>query len=160
MKITDTHIYFFGAEDFLSNFYPYETKEGRITTSEKTFMVLKALFFEDPETADLIEKSQSPAEAKKLGRQIKNFNKEAWDNFSRLVMKGCLLVKFQNKELEKKLLDTGNRILVEAAPNDLIWGVGLDQNDPLILDEKNWRGTNYLGSLLMMVREEIKKELS
>jgi len=53
------------------------------------------------------------------------------------------------------LLMTGSKILVEASPEDCIWGVGLEENDPLILDEANWKGQNLLGKALMKVRDVI-----
>lgn len=46
----------------------------------------------------------------------------------------------------------------EASPYDRIWGLGLHQNDPLVDDEKNWRGLNLLGKALDEVRERIIKE--
>ena len=39
---------------------------------------------------------------------------------------------------------------------DTIWGIGLYANDPCVLDEKQWRGQNLLGKVLMRVREELK----
>ena len=39
---------------------------------------------------------------------------------------------------------------------DQIWSCGLAENDPLILDPKNWTGQNLLGKVLMEVRDLIK----
>lgn len=39
-------------------------------------------------------------------------------------------------------------LLVEAAANDTIWGVGLHENDPLIQNRSNWKGLNLLGYIL------------
>ena len=49
-----------------------------------------------------------------------------------------------------KLKSTGDSILAEAAPNDLIWGIGLSVSDA----QKGgiWRGSNLLGETLMKVR--------
>jgi ribA/ribD-fused uncharacterized protein len=58
-----------------------------------------------------------------------------------------------NKNLKEKLLETGDKILVEASPIDLIWGVGLHEDDDKILDEANWKGENRLGKVLMKVRD-------
>jgi ribA/ribD-fused uncharacterized protein len=54
------------------------------------------------------------------------------------------------------LLNTGNGILVEAAPKDFRWGVGLKQNDPRITDPRQWKGTNLLGKALMDVRTGLR----
>jgi ribA/ribD-fused uncharacterized protein len=62
----------------------------------------------------------------------------------------------QNEYCKKQLMDSGNKIIVEASPTDCIWGVGLKATDPKILDEKNWRGTNWLGEEIMKVREVLK----
>ena len=50
---------------------------------------------------------------------------------------------------------TKNAILVEAAPYDRIWGVGMRSNDPNIRDPKKWKGQNILGFALMKVRENL-----
>ena len=51
------------------------------------------------------------------------------------------------------ICSTKNTILVEASPYDKIWGVGLGVDDPLILDNKNWKGENLLGFILTNVRD-------
>jgi predicted NAD-dependent protein-ADP-ribosyltransferase YbiA (DUF1768 family) len=43
-------------------------------------------------------------------------------------------------------------ILVEASPDDKIWGIGLSFNDPNIEDPNCWRGLNLLGFALMEAR--------
>ena len=55
------------------------------------------------------------------------------------------------------IFKTENRTIVEASPYDKIWGVGLLEDDPLILDEKNWKGLNLLGKALMEVRSKLNK---
>lgn len=56
-------------------------------------------------------------------------------------------------KLLKKLLENSN--FVEASPYDKVWGVGLAEENPLILDEKNWRGENLLGKVLDKVKETL-----
>ncbi len=51
----------------------------------------------------------------------------------------------QNPALRKLLLDTGDAIIVEAAPDDAEWGAGGD-----------FKGKNYLGQMLMHVRNELR----
>jgi ribA/ribD-fused uncharacterized protein len=62
-----------------------------------------------------------------------------------------------NDHLKTVLLETGDKIIVEASPYDRIWGVGLGENDPKILDQSKWRGQNKLGQVLMKVREKLRK---
>ncbi len=45
-------------------------------------------------------------------------------------------------------------MLVEAAPRDQIWGIGLGQDNPKAHDPTQWRGQNLLGFAMMDVREE------
>jgi ribA/ribD-fused uncharacterized protein len=46
-------------------------------------------------------------------------------------------------------------ILVEAAVNDEIWGIGLDQSDAKAINPNTWRGENLLGFALTVVREQL-----
>lgn len=156
MKETKTHIYFLGG--YLSNFHECSIKlePKEFNSSEQLFMYVKALYFNDDETAEEILKTSEPQEAKKLGRQVKNFNTEFWNNYCYEAMFKVNLAKFdQNPELAEKLIATYPKILVEANEHDCIWGVGLSEDNPLILDESNWKGSNLLGKALMDVRKEL-----
>lgn len=69
----------------------------------------------------------------------------------------ALEAKFsQSKILKEYLLATGDSILVEAAPNDNIWGVGMCENALSISDPRKWKGENLLGKALMQVRESLR----
>lgn len=70
-----------------------------------------------------------------------------WDSVRLEVMKRCLVAKFtQNAALKKLLLDTGDADIIEDSPRDSFWGIG-----------KKGDGANWLGRLLMEVRDEILK---
>ncbi|MDJ0633261.1 MAG: NADAR family protein [Xenococcaceae cyanobacterium MO_188.B29] len=72
---------------------------------------------------------------------------------SPIVVKGNL-AKFSQKEaLKEFLLNTKERILVEASPRDRIWGIGLGQNNPDAANPYQWQGLNLLGFALMEVRD-------
>ena len=43
-------------------------------------------------------------------------------------------------------------VLVEASPDDRIWGIGLAADNLNINNPHLWQGTNLLGSALMEVR--------
>jgi ribA/ribD-fused uncharacterized protein len=153
MKVTDKYVFFWG--EWLSNFYPcsiqYDSKEFK--SSEQLFMYLKALFFKDLETAELILKTNTPKEAKKLGRKIKNFDDEAWSKVREDIMFEVVEKKFvQNPNLLMKLMDSSlnNKIFVEASPFDRIWGIGFDE-DHAIQNEVNW-GENLLGKVITSLR--------
>ena len=102
-------------------------------------------------TYQLILQKNSPGEIKKLGRQVKNFNGEIWDkNKMNIVIKENILKFSQNVELKNFLISTGDKILVEAAPHDKIWGIGMDANDPDVKNPFKWKGQNLLGFSLCM----------
>lgn len=62
----------------------------------------------------------------------------------------------QNPAMGEFLLNTGNRVLVEASPVDKVWGIGLAGDDPRALQPAQWQGANLLGFALMRVREVLR----
>ena len=63
-------------------------------------------------------------------------------------MRKVLEYKFENPELRAKLLDTGDRELIEANTwHDTYWGV----------DKWSGKGHNMLGKLLMKLRDELRE---
>jgi ribA/ribD-fused uncharacterized protein len=71
------------------------------------------------------------------------------------VYQGCKLKFTQNVSAYEALVATRGTQLVEASPSDLIWGVGLSQDDDRILDPGNWRGSNWLGQVLTVLRDDL-----
>ena len=157
MITTDTHVYFWnGIYSNWDNCHFEDFSTGiKFKNSEQAFMWYKAQVFSDVETMELIQKESNPKLVKALGRQVKNFNDAMWNElrFDKMVYVNEL--KFsQNPYYGQILKNTGTRILVEASPYDKIWGVGLLETDPLIYDEKNWKGLNLLGKALIEVRSK------
>lgn len=64
----------------------------------------------------------------------------------------------QNGEMKAELFSTHPKILVNADPEDDIWGIGLSDSQENALDEKTWRGKNFLGYILTEVRDELMVE--
>ena len=125
-------------------------------TAEQYMMAQKALLFDDKKIYEEIMAASHPNEYKKLGRKISNFNEEVWNTHKmQIVIQGNLAKFGQNKELQEFLLQTGDRILVEASPYDKIWGIGLAADTPDIENPATWRGENLLGFALMEVREQL-----
>lgn len=160
MITTDTHVYFYYSQDIYSNFYPVEFEdkmhESKYHNTEQAFMAYKAKFFNDDETEYQIWLEKEPSIIKQLGRQVKNFDPVAWGCVSYGFMVYVNYLKFsQNKELGEQLKATGDRILVEASPSDLIWGCGKSLNDPELFDSSKWTGKNLLGKALMEVRGKL-----
>ena len=97
-----------------------------------------------------------PSDAKLLGRQVPNFDVARWSPVAKQgVYRGNMAKFTQNPLMLIQLMETYGTTLVEASPTDVVWGIGLDQNDPLRFDRKNWRGTNWLGEVLQDVRETL-----
>jgi ribA/ribD-fused uncharacterized protein len=157
MKITDTHVYFW--KGYLSQWFKSKMVDEfgvEYNCCEQFMMYRKALLFKDHEIAKKILATSNPREQKELGRLVKNYDEKKWLAMREIIVTDGNLFKFaQNESLKSELLKTENRIIVEASPFDKIWGVGLDEENPLILDEKNWQGLNLLGKCLMKVRESI-----
>lgn len=142
----------------LSQWYPapFEIDGVGYATAEHWMMVAKARLF-DPSMIDQILANPDPAAAKALGRKIKHFDDTIWRQHRfNLVVTGNVAKFAQNLELQRFLLATGDQVLVEAAPNDRIWGIGLSADDPQAQQPSTWRGLNLLGFALMQVREQLQ----
>jgi len=144
----------------LSQWYPlaFELDGIRYATAEHYMMMRKALLFGDTAIAAQIIQAGNPAEAKKLGRQIANYDEARWRAARFDVVTQGNLAKFaQNPAHLAYLLDTRERVLVEASPVDAIWGIGLAADHPHIEQPARWKGPNLLGFALMQAREQLRK---
>jgi ribA/ribD-fused uncharacterized protein len=162
MKTTDNLVLFYGQSEFYSNWNKrrFTVKNVTFDNGEQYMMYCKAVFFGDWDTAVLILAEPDPAKVKALGRKVKGYDDAQWAaNRLRFVRRGLLEKARQNPAVRVQLLATGDKILAEASPWDLIWGIGLRETDPLALDPKNWRGQNLLGEAWMWVREQLRKEM-
>ncbi|UPK45063.1 NADAR family protein [Paenibacillus pabuli] len=126
------------------------------TSAEQYMMHQKALLFGDQIIAEKILKASSASVQKKLGRQVSGFDQTVWEaECKRIVYEGNEAKFTQNEQLLTTLLATCGTTLVEASPDDRIWGVGLAEEDPRIRSRRTWRGTNWLGEILTRLREDI-----
>ncbi len=140
----------------LSQWYPAAFKIDGVLfpTAEHYMMAEKAKLFGDEKILKRVLEASHPSQAKKLGRQIANFDDRKW-NSRRFdaVVEGNVAKFGQNAKLKEFLLNTGNRVLVEASPYDRIWGIGMAQDHRDIENPENWCGLNLLGYALMEARE-------
>jgi ribA/ribD-fused uncharacterized protein len=121
-------------------------------------MAAKARLFGDEEMLAKILTADSPAAAKKLGRQVRGFDDARWKTARfELVVKGNVAKFSSTPELKRHLLDTGDAILVEASPRDTIWGIGLSKSSPVAKTPSKWRGLNLLGFALVQARELLRR---
>ena len=72
-----------------------------------------------------------------------------------IVIEGSLYKFNQHPDLKEFLINTKERLLVEASPIDTIWGVGLAADDEKNKDPAKWNGLNLLGFALMEVRDQL-----
>ncbi len=94
-------------------------------------MAGKARLFGDEDALQRILVAPDPKSAKANGREVRDFDDKVWkENARRLVTEGNVHKFSQNEELKSFLLGTGDAVLVEAAPRDQIWGIGLGQDNP------------------------------
>ena len=134
----------------------FELEGIKYTTAEHYMMAEKARLFKENEVLSQILAAAHPGEAKKLGRQVRGFKQEIWlEHRFAIVVRGNLGKFSQNTPLKEFLLNTQDRILVEASPRDRIWGIGLGENNPNAADPYKWRGENLLGFALMEVRNKL-----
>ena len=123
-------------------------------TAEHWMMAQKALLFNDLECFEKIVHTGTPKVAKELGREVKNFDEEVWNNHKYEIVKVGNIHKFnQNIDIFDFLVNTAEKVIVEASPVDAIWGIGLSQDSDYIDNIYCWRGQNLLGFALMEVRD-------
>lgn len=136
---------FSGRNVFLSNFYrfPISWKGIVLPTAEHAYQSEKPT---DELERETIYHAISPASAKKLGsRKFCKSIRPDWDVVKNDIMLAVLVAKFSDPNMARLLLDTGDEELIEGNWwGDTYWGVC------------NGVGENWLGKLLMQVREGLK----
>lgn len=101
--------------------------------------------------------AKNPMEAKSILNSLKEDHAQEWDdNIEKWAMEGVSAKFKQNPKLAKALCDTGDIRLGEASRSGK-WGIGMDLDNPDILDTSKWSTTgDLLGQTLMKIRQEIK----
>lgn len=144
----------------LSQWFPCSFAVDGITygSAEHYMMAEKARLFRDDEALAKILACKTPAEAKALGRTVRDYDNAAWGR-ERVpaVVRGNVAKFGQNEDFGRFLLGTGERVLVEASPRDRIWGIGLGGSNPDARLPSRWRGSNLLGFALMEARAKLKE---
>ena len=148
---------------FLSNFYQGEPLRVSVLpgvsflTGEHLFAALKA---RDSAGFYSVIDADDPNECKAAGRTLSLRND--WEKVKYDAMRLVLALKFTlEREEGKKLLETGDAYLVEGTYwHDDVWGVDLTvpldtEDDPA---KSDYPGRNWLGTLLMARRAELRAE--
>jgi ribA/ribD-fused uncharacterized protein len=140
--------------------YPIEIEGVSYPTVEHYYQAMKAREFGDSESEKRILEARTPKAAKAMGRKVKNFMKEVWDEKRREIMLRAVKAKFvQHPELQKQLLDTGKRPIGKADPRNTFWGIGTGVASEKSNDPTKWRGQNQLGKMLMSFREDFTAQV-
>ena len=166
MKVTENYVMFFRKTIF-GNWV--KVPEGisvrlgertvKLPTSEHVFMALKAYYFGDNEVLQKIIVTDSPKEAKRLGRLVKNFSEEAWEKQREVAMwQAIKLRSVFDRRFTEALLNPiyEGKEFVECNPYDFVWSCGLEEDDPKALNVNEWRGLNLLEKLLTKLRKELQ----
>lgn len=143
----------------LSQWWPSPFTVDGVTyaSAEHWMMAGKARLFQDAEAERRVLAAGHPAQAKKAGRLVRGFDEEKWarERFA-LVTEGSIHKFTAHPDLREFLLNTGDRVLVEASPLDRVWGIGLPADAEAAGDPRRWRGPNLLGFALMEARSRLR----
>ncbi len=142
-------IYFFSKNDAfyeLSNFSPYGFEDQGVfwRTVEHYYQAQKVIGTAAAGYRERIRRASTPKQAKELGNSRTYPLRDDWEEVKERVMRYGLGKKFQNPQLKKLLLSTGDTPLFENSPFDSYWGLG-----------KYGAGQNRLGTLLMELRASL-----
>jgi len=139
---------FSGEYEFLSNLYMepiYYHFYGWFKSAEHIYQYEKARNEEDKRR---IREAETSLEARNIGEKVPI--RKDWFTVRFGIMKDILWCKFAyNERLRNLLLNTGEAEILNITENDTFWGVIKDENG-------NYNGCNFLGKLLMKIREELK----
>ncbi|KAF8504551.1 hypothetical protein F5888DRAFT_761929 [Russula emetica] len=123
-----------------------EYDEKIYATSEHLFQAFKFMTT-DPALAELIRTQPSARSARREAGFHRHHQRSDWFDVNVEVMDVILHAKFtQHEDLREKLLETGNRELIEDSPDDVFWGIG-----------KDGQGRNELGKALMRLRGRLRE---
>ena len=102
-----------------------------------------------PNVRQRIKKTKSPLWAKKTQKCALPYVRSDWNDIKFDVMYWVVALKAQQHPTFVDVLkSTGDKVIVERSSKDREWGAVLDPDELL-------RGKNYLGQILMMVRDNL-----
>lgn len=149
---TDRQVFFYEQQFYvLSNFSSFRVEHMGVDydTAEHAYHAAK---FAHPSTNTLrllIQHSPSAHDAFTLAQAQKSYRRKDWDDVKVGIMREILLAKASRHEyVRRKLLETGNRELIENSWRDDFWGWGPNRD-----------GQNTLGKLWMELRTNFNNSL-
>lgn len=146
---TENQIFFYEHEFYVfSNFSSFKLlwKGYDWMTSEHAYHSEK---FTDSGILQKLKDARSAHEAMEVARVYKDKRRSDWSEVKLNIMKEILRAKVQQHPyVKKKLLESGDKELIENSWRDDYWGWGPNKD-----------GTNHLGKLWMEVREEVRGKM-
>jgi ribA/ribD-fused uncharacterized protein len=162
-KLDFVHV-ILGNKTPMSMFHINKFKVDNVTfTSLAQYMsYMKAIMFDDFDSANNILNAKTPLEAKRISWSVKNFDQDTWEETrADILYRGCRARFTQDLEARICLLETRNKriVLTNIATYtcDKIWGVGLfwSPENQIDIRKGNYDGLNLLGKALERVRSEL-----
>jgi ribA/ribD-fused uncharacterized protein len=155
--------FFYSGANFMSNFSPSKFKvDGKVyVDSEQFIQEKKCLLSNHPEKAQLVMETNDPRKMKAIAqsKNLPGFDVGKWNETLELIGFQAVSHKFrQNPELAQLLLNTGKKVLVEAAPHDKKWGIGFSIKTKDIMKHYDQWGENTHGKNLMKIRDILSAE--
>lgn len=148
---TQTQVFFY-EQDFyvLSNFSAFQVViwGEQFPTSEHAYHWEKFRGERRSLTSvrELIKEAPSAHVAFQIAQGMRHLKRSDWEECKQAIMKLILTCKVQQHEyVRKKLLDTGDRELIEDSWRDSEWGWGPNKD-----------GKNLLGKIWMEIRKEVR----
>lgn len=148
---TDTQVFFYEQEFYvLSNFSAFALEwEGRLfSTSEAAYHWEKFPGASQWSLRYSILNARSAHAAFQIAQDFKDQRRPDWNDVKVRIMREILRAKVrQHPYVLQKLMQTGNRELIEDSWRDSEWGWGPNKD-----------GKNLLGKLWMEIREELRAQ--
>ena len=139
-------ILFYEREFYMfSNFSAFAVKyDGDMwPTAEHAYQAKK---FYDFDIRDKIKSARSAQEAKQIAKVFEHEIRDDWEEVKLRAMEEIIWAKLsQHPYIQEKLLQTGERDIIEDSHKDAFWGWGPDRD-----------GENHLGKIWMRVRDEMR----
>lgn len=111
---------------------------------------IDGVYYTAPDFRELVAKIVNPGDAKKVGKVVKV--RSDWNEKKLGIMEWGLREKFKDRKLAEDLLLTGDLNLIEENNwHDNFWGT-------CSCSRCENGGLNYLGKILMKIREELNQQ--
>ena len=147
----EKEIHFYEREFYMfSNFSSFSVEMDGVQwpTSEHLYQAMKFMG-QDSDIVAQIKNAPSAHEARQIAKKYPDQVIKDWDTIKVEMMEKIIREKHaQHTYIQKKLLESMGRELIEVSPRDSFWGWGPNKD-----------GENHLGKVWMKVRDETVKKI-